>query len=141
MSNVIGFTKGVLYTHSFKSHFLIPFDRCNNRPTVHVYTIPKGLTVCFYWGFVFKLVWCSQVLGWSLNGSTLPGQADSQLGITAILATETGHWCNSILWHLDLKTTSFDAIWLFTFWIITFATMWLPTTPIEVLVVFWLDGK
>ena len=40
--------KGVLYAHNFKSHFLPPFDRYNNRPTVHACTIAKGSTIYFY---------------------------------------------------------------------------------------------
>ena len=40
--------KGVLYAHSFKSHFLPPLNRYNNRLTVHAYTIANASTVCFY---------------------------------------------------------------------------------------------
>ena len=29
--------------HSFKSHFSLPFDRYNNRPTAHAYERFKGL--------------------------------------------------------------------------------------------------
>ena len=39
--------KEVLYTHNFKSHFSPPFNRYNNRLTVHVCTIAKGSTVYF----------------------------------------------------------------------------------------------
>ena len=35
--------------------------------------------------------WHPRMLGWSVNGSNLPGQADSQQGITTGLAGETGH--------------------------------------------------
>ena len=44
---VTRFAKGVLYTHSFRSHFSLSFDRYNNRPTVHACTIAKSSTVCF----------------------------------------------------------------------------------------------
>ena len=39
---------GVLYAHNFKSQFSPPFDRYNNRLTVHAHTIGKGSTVYFY---------------------------------------------------------------------------------------------
>ena len=48
-----------------------------------VFTIAKGSTV--------------GPLGWSVNGSNLPGQADSRQGITTGLAGETGHRCSYIL--------------------------------------------
>ena len=70
--------KGVLYTYSFRSHFSWSFDRNNNRLTVHACTIAKASTVCFNWGLIHGLVWHPQVLGRSVNGSNLPGQADSQ---------------------------------------------------------------
>ena len=47
-----------------------------------------------------RLVSSSWVLGWSFNGSNLPGQADSQQGIAIRQATEdseTGHQCSYIL--------------------------------------------
>ena len=40
--------KGILYAHYFKSHFLLPFDRYNNRLTVHACNIAKASTVYFY---------------------------------------------------------------------------------------------
>ena len=40
----------------------------------------------------------------------MAGQPDSQQGITTRLAGETGHWCSYILWHVELKTASIDAI-------------------------------
>ena len=76
--DVTRFAKGVLYMHSFRSHFSQSFDRYNNRPTVHACTIAKTSTVCFYWGLIHGPVWHPWVLGWSVNGSNLPGQADSQ---------------------------------------------------------------
>ena len=90
--------KGVLYTHSFESHFSWSFDRYN-RPTVHACTIVKASTVCFYWGLIHGPVWCPRVLGWSVNGSNLPSQADSWQGITTGLASKTGHWC-SYIWDV-----------------------------------------
>ena len=87
------------YTHSFKSHFSQPFDRYNNRLTVHAYTIAKASTVCFYWGLIHGPVWRPRILGWSVNGSNLPSQADSRQGITTGLASETWHCCSYILWR------------------------------------------
>ena len=49
-------------------------------------------------------VWHPQMLGWSVNGSNLPGQADSRQGITTRLAGETGHRCSYILRRVELKT-------------------------------------
>ena len=87
--------KGVLYAHNFKSYFSLPFDKYNNRLTVHACTIAKGSTVYFYWGLIHRPVWHPWVLGWSVNGANLPGQADSRQGITTGLAGETGHRCRS----------------------------------------------
>ena len=56
---------------------------------IYVYTIAKGLTIYFYWDFILKPVLWPRVLGWSLNYSNLPGQADSQHGIATRLA---GDW-------------------------------------------------
>ena len=70
--------KGVLYMHNFKSHFSPPFNRYNNRLTYHAYTIAKGSMVYFYWGLIHGPVCCLWMLGWSVSGSNLPGQADSQ---------------------------------------------------------------
>ena len=85
--------KGVLYVHSFKSHFSPPLDRYNNRLTVHANTIAKASTICFYWGLSHWPVWRPLVLGWSVNSSTLPSQADNRQGIITRLAGETGHQC------------------------------------------------
>ena len=118
--------KGVLYMHSFKSHFSPPFDRYNNRLIVHAYTIAKASTVCFYWGLIHGPVWCTRVLGLSVNGSNLPGQADSRQGIVVGLDGETGSY---ILWYVRPKTTWIDAIWPYNFFVSEGPpTLWLPTT-------------
>ena len=55
--------------------------------------------VYFYWGLINRPVWCPQVLRCSVNGSNLPGQVDSQQGITIGLAGETGYQCcYNIMW-------------------------------------------
>ena len=108
---VTGFAKEVLYTHNFKLHFSPPFDRYNNRLTVHACNIAKGSTVYFYWGLIHRPVWHQSVLGWSVNGSNFPDQADSRQGITIGLAGETGHRSSYILWHVQLKTAWIEAIW------------------------------
>ena len=114
----LDFPKGVLYAHSFKSHFSLPFDKYNNRLTVHAYTIAKVLTVCIYWGLIHRPVWRPPVLGWSVNGYNFPSQAVSQQRITTGLAGETGYRCCCILWYMELKTAWIDAIWLYKFlWI------------------------
>ena len=77
---VTGFAKRVFYAHNVKSHFSPPFDRYNNILTVRACTIAKGSMVFF-----------SGLLGWSVNGSNLPDQADSRQGITTGLAGTTGH--------------------------------------------------
>ena len=100
--------KGIVYAHSFKSHFSPPFDTYNNTLTVRAYIIAKGSMVYFNWGFICRPVWCPRVLGWSLNGFNLPGQADSRQGITTRLAGETWHWCSYILWYAETKTAWID---------------------------------
>ena len=108
VTNMTRFAKRVLYTQSFKSHFLPWFDGYKNRLTVHVYTIVRCLTVWFYCGLIHKPAWCPQVFRWSLNGSNLNGQADSWQRITTRLAGETEHWCNYILWHMGLHENSLN---------------------------------
>ena len=103
--------KGVLYMHSFRSHFSRSFDRYNNRPTVHACTIDKASMVCFYWSLTHGPVWHPRILGWSVNGSNSPDQANSQQGITTGLAGETGHRCSYILGRVELKKAWIEAIW------------------------------
>ena len=88
--------RGLVCTH-FKSHFSPPFDRYNNKLTVHACTIAKGSTVYFYGGLIHGLFWHPSVLGWSVNSSNFPSQADSRQGITRGLAGETGHRCSYIV--------------------------------------------
>ena len=102
--------KGVLYAHSFKSYFSPLFDRYNNRLKVS--------KVYFYWGLIHGPVWHPRVLGWSVNDSNLPSQADSQQRIATRLSGETRHRCSYILWYVELKTAWIDAIWPYKiFWI------------------------
>ena len=70
--------------------FAPPLDGYN-RLTVHVCTIAKSSTICFYRGFFLQPTWHPWVLQWSVSGSILPGQADSWQEITTWLASETGH--------------------------------------------------
>ena len=117
--------KMVLYAHNFKSHFSPWFDRYINRLTVHAYTIAKGSMVYFNWGLIHGPVWWPLVLGWSVNGSNLPSQADSWQGITTGPAGKAGHWFGYILWHIETKTAWNDVIWPYNFsWI---RSLWLPT--------------
>ena len=41
LSYVTRFAKRVLYLHSFKSHFLLPFNEYSNALTVHVCSIAR----------------------------------------------------------------------------------------------------
>ena len=121
--------KGVLNVHSFKSYFSLPFNKYNNRLTLHAYTIAKGSTVYFYRDLIHRPVCCPRVPGWSVNSSNLPGQAGSQQRITTRLASETGHRCSYILCYVELKTAWIDAIWPYKFFVQEGpATSWLPTT-------------
>ena len=103
--------KGVLYTHSFKSHFSPPFDRHNTKLTVDMAVMAKSTAVCFHWGFFLQPVWRTRVLGCSINGPILPGQADRRQGITTRLAGEIGRDFSYILWYLRLKTAWIDTTW------------------------------
>ena len=130
LPHVTRFAKRVLYTYSFKSPFSLPFDGYNNRLTVHAYTIAKGSMVYFYWGLIHGPVCCPRMLRWSVSGPNLPGQANSQQGITTRLAGETGHRCSCILWYVELKTAWIEAIWWYNFFESEGpTTLWLPTTP------------
>ena len=105
------YTQFTTVTLIMKKYLNKTLDRYNNRLTVHAYTIAKATTVCFYWGLIHGPVWRPWVLRWSVNGSNLPGQADSPQGITTRLADETGHRSSYILWHVELKTAWIEAIW------------------------------
>ena len=117
------------YAHTVSSliRISLPFNRYNSRLTVYV----KGSTVYFfYWGLIHGPVCRSQVRRWSVNGSNLPGQADSQQGITTRLAGDTLHQCSYILQHVELKTAWIDTIWPYkNFELKESTTLWLPTTP------------
>ena len=76
---VTRFAKGVLYTHSFKTHFSSPSVSYINVPTAHVFNTADGLIVCFHSGLFLKPVWHPRVFGWLLNGPIFPWQADSRL--------------------------------------------------------------
>ena len=102
-----------LYAHIFKPHFSPPFDRYNNRLTVHVYTIARSSMVCFP-----RPVSRPGVLLWPLSHSNLPGQADSQQGIVTRQTSETGHQCSYILWYVGLKTAWIDAIGPYKYFLI-----------------------
>ena len=80
--------KAVLYTHSFKTHFLSPFVSYINGPTAHVLNTAEAWTGCFHSGLFFKPVWHPQVLVLSLNGPRLP-LASRQLTVNRHM---TG-WC------------------------------------------------
>ena len=54
--------KGVLYTHSFKTHFSSPSVSYINAPTGYVFTTAESWTVCFHSGLFLKPVWRPQVL-------------------------------------------------------------------------------
>ena len=132
--------KGVLYAHNLKSYFSPPFDKYNNRLTTHACIIAKVLTVYFYWGIIHRSVWCSLVHEWSVNGSNLPGQADSQQWITTGMAGGTGHRSSYILWHVELKTAWIEVNWPYKFyWIREFRHFVAPhhpphSTPVGLLV-------
>ena len=82
--------KGVIYTRSFKTHFLLPFVSYIIWPTAHVFNTAECWTVCFHSGLFFKPVWHPQVLGWTLNGITSLGKQTADW-ITTRLADEFGH--------------------------------------------------
>ena len=123
-------SKGALYTHSFRSHFSPPFNKYNNRLTVHAYNIAKGSMVYFPWGLIHESVWCPQVLEWSVNGSNFPGQADNWQGISARLAGKPGievaTFCDMGSWKQP-ELMPFSHINFFELEVPT--TSWLPTIP------------
>ena len=131
----------VLYTHSFKSHFSPPFDRYNDRLTVHVYTIARSSMVCFYQGLIHRPVWHPWVLRWFLNASNLSGQADSQQGITTRQASEIGHQCSYILQYVGLKTARIDAIWPHKFFYHSCTPLYGYPPPLSRCLWYWLAGK
>ena len=122
--------KGILYAHNFKSHFSLPFDRYNNRLTVHACTIAKDSTVYFYWGLIHRPVWHPPVLRWSVNSSNLPARQTAG-------KESPQDW---LVW-LGIDVTTFCDMWswkkpgLMSFGCINLlalegpATSLLPTTP------------
>ena len=122
--------KGVLYEHNFKSHFSLPFYRYNNRLTVHTCTIAKGSTVYFYWGLIHGPVWHPSVLGWSVNGSNFPSQADncreSPHDWLVRLGINVATFCDMLSWKQpELKPFGHKTVFVSE----VPATSWLPTTP------------
>jgi len=71
-----------------------------NELTIHVCIIANGFLVCFSWDLFLGAVWNAQMLGWSSNGSSVTGQAFTQLEITIQLARELGHQIVYHLWYL-----------------------------------------
>ena len=96
-----------------KTHFSLPSVSYINVPTAHLFNTAKAWTVYFHSGLFLKPVWYPQVLGWPLNGSIFPWQADSQLWITTQLADKFGHWFNYFVWHVEVNMPPIAVIWLF----------------------------
>ena len=105
--------KGILYTHSFKTHFSLPFDNCINGPTAHVFKYCLRLNSLLSLRAVLKPVWYPWVLGWSSNDPIFSWQADSWLWFTTRLADEFGHGLNCFVWHMEVKMAPMEVIWLF----------------------------
>ena len=55
------FPEGVLYAHSFKTHFSLPSVSYINGPTVHMFNTAEGWTVSFHSGLFLKPVWHPRV--------------------------------------------------------------------------------
>ena len=55
--------KGVLYTHSFKTHFSSPSASYINALTAHVFNTAEGWTVCFTQAFFSSLSGIHECLG------------------------------------------------------------------------------
>ena len=133
--------KGVLYMHSFKTHFSSPAISYINAPTGYLFTTTESWTVCFHTGLFLNPVWHSWVLGQPLNGSIFLWQADSRLWITTRLADEFAYGFSCFVWHVQVKKAPMVVISLFLVKTLPFvATWWLPTChplshPIGVLVV------
>ena len=78
---------GVLYQHSFKSHFSQPFNRYNNRLNLyHCQSFNSLLLLRLYLWACLTSMGAWVVCKWL----QLPSQADSQQEITTRLAGETG---------------------------------------------------
>ena len=105
--------KGVLYMHSFKTHFSSLFVSYINGSTAHVFNTAEGVTTFFHSGLFLKPIWHPQVLGWHSNGPIFPWQADSRLWFTTRLADKFGHGFSYFVWHLEVKMAPMEVIWLF----------------------------
>ena len=114
---------------------LLPiFNGWMHKLTIQVCSTANGPSVCFYPGLFLRPVSLPWVLGWSLNGCILPSQESNQLGISTWLAGDICHWFGYILWYVEFKTASIDAIWPLIFLIGIAVTPWLPTALIGELV-------
>ena len=109
-----GLPKRVLYTHSFKTHFSLPFV---NASTAHVFKNAEGWTVCFNscdqaYSQAFLMSMSVRV---ALNGPTciFPWQADSRLWITTRLVHKFGHEFSCFVWHVKVKMAPMEVISLF----------------------------
>ena len=113
---------GVLHAHSFKSHFSPPFNRYNNRLTVHVYTIARSSMVCFYWGLIHGPVWRRRMLRWA--PTCLAKQTASRESPQDCMDIDVTTFCDMC----DRKWPElFGHIKIFEWELPT--TLWLPTTP------------
>ena len=120
--------KGVLYTHSFRSHFSLPFNRYSN-----IYYCQSFNGLLLLRPPFMDLSGIHECLG----GPNSPDQADNQQGITTRLASETGHRCSYIWSWKQPELMSFGHI---NFWIrrshhFVDPHHPLPSTPIGMLVV------
>ena len=117
---------GTISSLTFHCHSI---DTINSRLTVHACTIAKGLTVLLLRPHSRACLASIGVRGWSIKGSSLPGQADRGQGITTDwlvrLGINVATFCDMWSWKQpELKPFGHKKVFIPELP----ATSWLPTT-------------
>ena len=100
----------------------MPFDRYNNKLTVHIYATAKSLTVAFTEETAYsQACLTSKGARGPLNGYSLPGQADSWQEIATRLGIDVATFC-------DIKQPQLRPFGYLKVFELDPATLWLPST-------------
>ena len=125
------------FVHNFNVHFSPPPDGYNNRANSScVYYSQKFNSVLLLRLFL-QPVWHPQLLGWSINGCILPGQADSLQEISTWMLVRLGMDLATFCDVWSLKQPELMPFGHISFLVGTPTTPCLPTTSYFCLVSFY----
>ena len=106
--------EGVLYMHSFKTHF-----HCHLLATSMHYLQQHMCIILLRLNNLLSLSHSSQASlastsAWiAFKWPIFPWKADIRLWITTRLADEFGHLFSCFVWHVEVKMAPMEIIWLF----------------------------